>query len=301
VIVLVGAAGEEGFGEKFNTWARRWIEAARKGGADPIAIGLDPATATNSLVQLRETLRMEPREGAADLWLVMVGHGTFDGREARFNLSGDDLSATELSSLLAPILRRTAVVDCSAASAPFLTALSRTNRTVIAATKSGSEQNFARYGDYLSVAISDPEADLDKDGQVSLLEAHLTAAKRTADFYQLEGRLATEHPLLDDNGDGHGTPADWFRGIRAVKRAQDGAELDGLRAHQMCLLPNAAERDLPLAVRQQRDALELEIARLRDRKTTMEEAAYYSDLEKLLLSLARLYQQTGTPPATTAK
>jgi len=85
------------------------------------------------------------------------------------------------------------------------------------------------------------------------------ASRRLTGFYQLEGRLATEHPLVDDNGDGLGTPADWFRGVRAIKKAKDSAALDGLRAHQFHLLRNESERNLPLAVRTKRDELELEI------------------------------------------
>ena len=71
----------------------------------------------------------------------------------------------------------------------------------------------------LSEAIADPAADLDKDGQTSLLEAWLAAAQRTADFYKNEERLATEHSLLDDNGDGLGTPPDWFQGVRVVQES----------------------------------------------------------------------------------
>ena len=295
VIVVLGAPGEEAFGEKFRTWGERWLAAARTGGATAIPIGFDPATATNSASQLRAALEAQPRDGAGDLWLVLIGHGTFDGRDARFNLVGSDITAGELSLMVKPFERRLAVVDCSSASGPFLNALSRTNRIVVVATKSGSEQNFTRYGDFLSAALTDPEADLDKDGQVSLLEAHLTASKRTIDFYHLEGRLATEHALIDDNGDGLGTPGDWFRGVRAVKKAKDGAEPDGLRAHQVCLIPNEAERNLPAAIRHRRDEIELGIARLRDRKSSMPEAAYYAELEPLLQELARLYASAEKP------
>ncbi len=110
------------------------------------------------------------------------------------------------------------------------------------------------------------------------------------EFYQLEGRLATEHPLVDDNGDGLGTPADWFRGIRAVKKAKDGASLDGLRAHQFALLRNESERSLPASVRAKRDELELAIGKLRESKSLLEEEEYYRRLETLLLEMARLYE-----------
>ena len=114
---------------------------------------------------------------------------------------------------------------------------------------------------------------------------------QVADFYKAEGRLATEHPLLDDNGDGLGTPADWFRGIRATKRARDGAALDGLRAHQFHLVRTAAEQKMAPDLRARRDSLELQIARLRENKPGLPEEEYYRMLEPLLLELAKLYQE----------
>src|SRR5947207_8717116 len=116
------------------------------------------------------------------------------------------------------------------------------------------------------------------------------ASRRVAQFYQVEGRLATEHPLVDDNGYGLGTPADWFRGIRAFKKAKDGAALDGLRAHQFHLIRNESERNLPPPLRAKRDELELAIAELRKDKEKMTEDEYYARLEPLLLEMARLYQ-----------
>src|SRR6185369_3085924 len=115
-------------------------------------------------------------------------------------------------------------------------------------------------------------------------------SRRVGEFYQVGGRLATEHALLDDNGDGLGTPADWFRGIRAVKKARDGAALDGVRAHQFHLIRNDAERNLPAALRSKRDEIELAVAKLRESKSQMDEEEYYRSLEKLLLEMARLYE-----------
>ncbi len=163
-------------------------------------------------------------------------------------------------------------------------------RVVITATRSGYEQNYARFGQYLSEAIADPNADLDKDGQTSLLEAFLMAARGVAEFYESEGRLATEHPLIDDNGDGLGTPADWFLGVRAVKKAKDNASLDGLRAHQFHLLRSESEQKLPTEKRLRRDELERDIAALRDQKSDLGEEEYYRQLETLLLEIARIYQ-----------
>ena len=294
VIVVVGAAGEEEYGKNFEKWAQRWLAASEKGGVRHIAIGLEATNETSDFERLKQTLSNEPKESADELWLVLLGHGTFDGKDAKFNLRGPDLSADTLAALLQPFKRPLAVIDCSSASAPFLNKLSAPGRVIITATRSGNEQNYARFGQYLSEAINDPMADLDKDGQVSLLEAFLMASRRTAEFYEADGRLATEHALLDDNGDGLGTPADWFRGVRAVKKTKDGASADGLRAHQFCLVRGDQEQKMPAAQRARRDELELSIAKLRDQKPKLNEDEYYRQLELLLLELSKLQNPPGS-------
>src|SRR5262249_43562693 len=179
-----------------------------------------------------------------------------------------------LAEWLKPVTRPTAVINCSAASAPFLNRLARENRVIITATKSGDEQNFSHFGQFMAAAIGDTRADVDKDGQVSLLEAFLTACRDLDEYYKQAARLATEHPLLDDNRDGLGTPAAWFRGVRATQRAKSGASLDGTRAHQFYLIASDHEKKLSPEVRKRRDELELKLAKLREQKATLKEDAY---------------------------
>jgi hypothetical protein len=152
---------------------------------------------------------------------------------------GPDVSEAELAEWLRPVTRPLALINTSSASAPFLAKLAGRNRVVVTSTRSGNEQNYARFGRFLAAAITDAAADLDRDGQVSLLEAYLAASQRTAEFYAGAMRLATEHALLDDNGDGLGTPADWFEGVRATRQAKEGAAVDGPRAHQFHLIRSA--------------------------------------------------------------
>ncbi len=296
VIIVVGAEGETEYGEQFARWAGLWETTCRQAGARLTTIGLTPESQGNDYTRLKQRLQDEPKESVQELWLVMIGHGTFDGKEAKFNLRGPDLTATDCAAWLQPLHRPIALIDCSSSSGPFLNKLSAPGRVVITATRSGAEQNYARFGKHLAEAIVDPSADLDKDGQISLLEAFLTGAGRVAEFYETEGRLATEHPLLDDNGDGRGTPPDWFRGVRAVKKTADGAAPDGLRAHQLHLLRSTAEKDLSPAVRSRRDALEIAIAKLRDAKDKLSEDDYYHQLEPLLIELATLYSDTAAKP-----
>jgi hypothetical protein len=183
------------------------------------------------------------------------------------------------------------IVNCGASSAPFLKELSGPNRAVITATKSGSELNFARFGDYLSKAIGDVAADLDKDGQTSLFEAYLAASKETEKFYKTEGRLATEHAILDDNSDGQGVRSDWFRGIRSIKKANGNAKIDGRFAHQLHLIRSEREKALEPKTRVKRNRLELAVIQLRDRRDQFRDLnSYYQELEPLLVQLAELYE-----------
>ena len=288
VIVIAGASGEEEFGKVFVEAAQNWKSAAEKADVKFVGIGMKDAAATNDLQLFHEAIAKEPTNSLAELWIVLLGHGTFDGREAKFNLHGPDLSASSLSNTLRRFHRPVSILNAGSSSSPFLKALAAPNRVVVTATRSGSEQNYTRFNKFISQSIADPEADLDKDGQTSLLEAFLMASRRVAEFYKSEGRLASEHALLDDNGDGLGTPADWFRGIHAVKKAANNAPLDGMRAHQWHLVRSKEDQSLSAEQRKKRDNLELEIAKLRQQKASMTEDEYYKKLEALVTELSEI-------------
>ncbi len=287
IVVLVGAPGTPDYEALFRRWAGQWEAAAKKAGADCTIIGLETTPASDR-ARLEQFLKATEQAGPRELWLVLIGHGTFDRRVAKFNLRGPDVSTDDLKVWLKPIERPTVVIDTSAASAPFLTQLAGTNRVIVSATKSGSEQNFARFGGFLAEALMDSSSDLDKDDQVSLWEAFLAGSRLTAAWYKDEGRLQTEHALLDDNGDGQGTRADAFDGLDPVKAAADKTALDGSRAHQRHLVPSDAEAQLPLEIRQRRDKLELQILDLRAKKASLAEDEYFLKLEGLLLDLTRV-------------
>ena len=303
ILVVQGTPGTPDYDVAFLSWTRTWRDTATKAEVDFVTIGVPqadlgkpPTTSTSPPPsdhdQLREWLADRARTNPpGTLWLVLIGHGSFDGRAAKFNLRGPDLTATELADWIKPITGPVAVLDCASSSGPFLGKLAGPNRVVITATKSGAEQNYARLGQFLASAWTDPHADLDKDGQTSLLEAFLLAAKQTADFYKTKARLSTEHALIDDNGDGRGTPADWFAGTRLTRKPQDGTAADGSKANQFHLIRNAQDRQVPPEVLRTRDELELQVASLQDRKASFDESDYYRQLEELMVKLAHTYQE----------
>lgn len=294
LILIVGAPGEPEYAEQFSTQADLWKQAAAKGGLQVTVVGQSDSGTNDDRTILLNALAAEVSKPTGELWLVFIGHGTFDGHSAKFNLRGPDISAAELATALKPCRRPLIVIECASASGPFLSALSAPGRVIITATRSGYEVNATHFGGYLAHAIADPAADLDKDGQTSLLEAFLLASRQTADFYKEQGRLMTEHALLDDNGDGLGTPADWFQGVRAVKKASGGKSVDGVRAHQVMLVRGDAEQKLSPELRARRDELEQKLSALRSRKAMMQEDDYYQQLEVILVETARLYQTEVT-------
>lgn len=295
VIVVQGTPGAAEYGPMFSAWSDRWVQAAKSGKATAIRIGAaQPDAGAPDIEQLKTHIEQFAAQTIdkpeAELWIVLVGHGTFDGRTARFNLRGIDVSEKQLATWIAPIKHRTVIIDCAASSAPFLKELSAPNRVVVTATKSGAELNFSRFGDYLSKSIGDINADLDKDGQTSLFEAYLAASRETENFYKTEGRLATEHAILDDNGDGQGVRSDWFLGIRSTKKA-DQAKVDGRFAHQLHLIRSDREQALEPATRTKRNQLELAVIQLRNRRDDFQDLdLYYDELQPLLIELARLYE-----------
>ena len=293
ILVVVGAAGEEEFGKAFREAAERWRTAFQA--EDFLLIdGTDLAVKDGKehRQQILEWIQNPNAPGTTDdssqeRWLVLIGHGTQDRTAVKFNLKGPDISAEEISKAISQIKSKWLIVDCSSSSGPFINALSGENRIVITATKSGAEQNYARFGSYLSQAITDPSADLDHDDCISILEAFLAASNRVAQFYENEGRLATEQALLDDNGDSRGTPAAFYRGARPVKAPANGLKLDGPFASRM-LVSSFGQPDLRTNEQRARsDSLADEIELLRARKKDLPEDEYYRELERLFLEMAK--------------
>lgn len=288
LIVVTGAPGEQEYAAPFAAQCESWFRAGTNGGWEVIMIGRDNAS-TNDLATLRETITNAVAQSARTLWLVLVGHGTFDGKAAKFNLRGPDLAPADLASWLGNT--PAVIINTSSSSSPFLNELSSTNRVVITATRSGNEQNYTRFGKYLAECIANQASDLDKDNQVSLLEAFLMASRKTAEFYKTEGRIQTEHALLDDNSDKLGTPAEWYQGLRPEKKPMDSkAAADGARARQHNLVPSREDAALSPEQTKRRDELEAAVLSLRERKAQMPEGEYYKQLERRLLELARLYR-----------
>jgi chorismate mutase len=295
-VVVQGAPGENQYGTMFTQWSQRWLEYAQRADLACTWIGNETTAGADETDRSRllATLASLDSQGSEPVWLIFNGHGTYAAHEkgkgvANFNLRGPDISATDLADALKRFDRPLIIVQCASSSGPFLAELSAVNRVVVAATRGGEESNFARFGEFLSIAIGDPSADLDHDEQVSVLEAFLKASADTKQFYQQSGRLQTEHSLIDDNGDLLGTSADFFRGVRPIAKAKDDQALDGLLAARFVLLSAAVTPDHPVDAARVREIL-AELETMRQNKENIAVDEYYVQIERLIMELIKLEQ-----------
>jgi len=287
IVIVQGTPGEEGYAEDFGTVADYWKKAAKQGLAKASFIGSDDEKQRESL---KEVITGMKADSPVPLWIVLVGHGTFDRRQANFNLTGPDVSAQDMAKWIDEFTRPVIVVHGGAASAPFIRRLSRDGRVVISATRSGTEINYTRFGTFMGRALEEAEADLNNDGQASVYECFLYACRQTKAYYETNGLLATEHALMDDNGDGRGT------GLELLERFEINPQkvIDGDFARLWSLALNESEKGLTPLQRKRRNTLEREILDLRRRRSEFEEAEFYAKVEPILTDIAKIYEENVT-------
>ncbi len=293
IVLVIGAAGQEKYEQQFATWSERWKKIASDKQATLTVIGETVDARHTDRELLRRVLTSNSDQSAAT-WLICIGHGTFDGKTARFNLRGPDLTADQLSQYCDKIKHPLAVINCFSASGAFLKPLSGENRVVVTATKSGHEFYFSHFGNFLSQAHSQKQADLDHDGQISLLEGYLTACRETGNYYRKKGEIATEHALLDDNADLSGSRSDQFQGLRRIPEKQSATTVlpDGHRAHQFTLFSPQQFELLTGETKSKRDELEIKILELKQRKQSFSSLdEYYQKLEPLMIELSYVYRR----------
>ncbi|WP_182865219.1 hypothetical protein [Stieleria mannarensis] len=298
VLVVVGAAGTDEFGEAFAQWAEAWKATCERAELAMQIIGPGRAdSGTTDKDQLKAVLSGEVSSvSVRPLWLILIGHGTWDGASADFNLVGPDVNAKEINAWLDSMQRPLVIVNCTSSSGPFINRLSGKDRVIVTATKSGSEQNYARFGEYFAAAFGAADADLDHDDSISVREAFLKAAVEVDRFYREQGRLATEHALLDDNGDRKGSSLSLVLGKATSK---ESAAIDGDLAGRFSL--PFVDSGIQLTDRQlkTRDDMESQLRALRQRFSQSNTETQKDQLRQqalpILLKLANLYHPTEQP------
>lgn len=290
-LVVTGASGGPPYSEQYDAWRSSFVRVLEQTFAYPrdrilvLAEKEGDGVRQANRENVRRAVEVIRRAATKDdvVLILLMGHGTSENEEAKFNLVGPDLSAREWDALLRPIAARLVFVDAASGSFPFLQELSGRGRIVLTANDSAAQQFETVFPGFFIGAFDDAEADFDRNGKVSIWEAFASAAGGVRRWFQERGQLATERPMLDDNGDGIGRDAEAVAG------------LDGTLAQITYLQPDAPIVDTGdpelTRLRRRRAEVESELERLRANKTNLSADEYDATLERLLLELARIDRQ----------
>jgi hypothetical protein len=281
-VTVAGLVGEPDYEERFTASAKDLDKQLKATGADAHVYSLTGGEATRA--RLTQVLGEVARDARPedDFVLILIGHGSFDGVEYKFNLVGPDISAANLAALCNRVpAKRQLIVNTTSSSGGSIPALQRAGRAVVAATKSGTEKNATVFARYFVEALQDPAADVDKNESVSALEAFQYAERKTDEFYTSQKRLATEHAVFEDTGKGEPVRA-------PAADIGEGRLLSSLTlvrygdTQKAALDP--AKRDL-LA---KKEDFERQIDVLKYQKAAMSQTEYEQQLKALLVGLARI-------------
>jgi len=292
ILVITGLGGDPAYSERFMEWGGALVAAAGEKFGLPadriIYLGEDPAAdpriqdrSTQENVDRAFTKLVSDSQPGDHIFVVLIGHGSYTGGESRFNLPGPDLTAEDFGLRLDQLSdRRVAFMNLASASGEFVKALSGEGRTIVTATRTGRERNETIFGGYFVDAFTGETADLNKDGRVSVWEAFEFARTEVTREYETSNLIATEHPVLDDNGDGEGS-------------TELVDALDGTLARTMFLAADPAmaaarSTDDPelRALLEQKVDVEQRIEELLALREQIDQDRYENELEELLVELA---------------
>lgn len=273
VLVVSGIGGEAQFEERFGNWSETVAKASATATGDVQRVQRLAGEAAK-----REAIEASIRAAAGSLRegdqfvLVLLGHGTYDGNEYRFNVPGPDVTGTEIATWLdrIPASVPQLVVNATSTSGAIADRWMRPYRVVITATRTGGERNAPRFGGFWAEALVSEAADRDKDGAITAQEAYEYANRKVAEAYKSDAAVVTEHARLNGK-----EPARFI-----VARLGDGA-----------MFANDAQL---VAMRTEQAGIESRLAQVRTLKPTLAEDEYYNRLEPVLVELAKLGARIDT-------
>ena len=285
-VVVSGASGGEKYAEQMATWRnelRTTLINRYQFKPEFVKVLVDEAATSGDKGSAENVRRLfaEIKKSATKddfVLIVMLGHGTYDGDVAKFNLVGPDLTAKDWTGLLAGVQGRVVIVNTTEASFPFLESLTAKGRVVITATDSAAQKYATVFPDYFVKALKEASTDLDRNGRTSIYEVFQATSAAVKQHYEQRGQLTTERALLDDNGDG--------KGREAAAEGPDGgvARIAYLDSEVAAVAGNP---ELAALVKR-RMALEQQAEEHKNLKGVMPDAEWNSQFEKLMLELAQV-------------
>ncbi|MBZ5661671.1 MAG: hypothetical protein LAO08_14795 [Acidobacteriia bacterium] len=284
-VTVAGLGGEPDYEQRFTALANDLDKLFKAADANAHVTTFTGSNATKA--HLSDTLSQIARDAKPDdsFTLILIGHGSYDGEEYKFNFPGPDISGDELAVLCNRIAaKRQLIVNTTSASGGSIGALQRAGRIVIAATKTGTEKNATVFARYWVDALRDGSADVDKNEVISALEAFQYADRKTAAFYETQKRLATEHAVIEDTGK------------KEAVRATNAENGEGLLAGSFALLrigtaQKAANDPAKRALSEKKEELEQKIDTLKYQKAAMSAEDYKRQLSAALLDLAKVQEE----------
>jgi hypothetical protein len=281
-LVVSGLGGEPEYEQRFQAQAKALGAATQHASEQAQVTVLTGEQATR--VAMRATLSEWTATAKSEdqVVITLIGHGSYDGEDYRYNVPGPDVTANDLREWLQPMQARQLIVLATSASGAALARLQSAGtqserRIVITATKSGGERNAVRFAEYWVQAVSATEADRDKNEWITAQEAYDFAVRKVADGFKSNAALATEH-----------------------------ARIEGKRADTVPLGRLGALKEMPsdpalVALFAERVRIENEFEAVKTRKPDLQADAYYGELEKSLVALAKTQRQIDARQAALSK
>ena len=284
-VTVAGLGGEPDYEQRFAALASDLDKLFKAAASDVHVYTFSGSSATKA--RLTEALNQIARDAKPEdeFTLILIGHGSYDGEEYKFNLPGPDISGEELAVLCDKIpAKRQLIVNTTSASGGSIGALQKVGRIVITATKTGTEKNATVFARYWVDALRDSSSDVDKNEAISALEAFQYADRKTASFYESQKRLATEHAVIEDTGK------------KEAVRATSAENGEGLLATNFVILrlgatQKAANYPAKRALLDKKEDLERKIDTLKIQKAAMSAEDYKRQLSADLLDLARVQEE----------
>jgi len=212
-----------------------------------------PATCDDLRAAVQELQQKLKPEDA--LWVIIIGHASFDGRHAWLNMAGPDPNESELAKVLQELACRECVFWLTTSlSGHFVHPLAKPGRILISATDTTGEFESTLFSAAMAEVLLHPpaqkELDLDQNGTLSLLDLYLAICREVIQRYADQSLLLTEHAQLEDNGDGRGREVQQYyfpeelggRLRPGAKPAPRLGQVDGARSAK---IPLSLQRSTP--------------------------------------------------------
>jgi len=268
VTVVQGLGGDDHWQARFSDQQEKITEASitMAGEAHVKSFTGDDATRDNLMAHFR--MLSTSMNDDDRLALYLIGHGSYDGEQYKFNIPGPDITDGDLAEILGTLPGRNHfVVNTSSASGAMLDKVETDNRILVTSTRNGNEKNATEFGDFFAAALTSDSADINKNNSISIQEAFDYAERQVASFFENQSKLATEHPQI--------------RG--------DNAASFNLARVNVAETPDEDPRITQLL--SQREALDAQIEELQLNRGRYTNAEYIQKLQALILESAEVGEQ----------